>query len=203
MKSAVRNSGLFLEALLAAPAGHAGIEDDLKARLLRLQWQIRQALDGLPEQSSRRDQLNKLLTLSEAALARMTMNQITSLRENHGGLLWYTEIPVLHQDQYDVIQFRFERRPQATGDDPVTVTARLNLKALGLVEAVVTLLPAKIKVTFRVEKAETVELIRNSLDQLNDDFTLYGLKTGEFFVSQSALGPFQKITGSGLVDERA
>jgi hypothetical protein len=205
VKMAVRDSGLFLEALLASPAGHAGIENDLKTRLLRLRMQIRQALEGLGEQSAQKGELLKLLKLSESALARMTMNQLSSLRESSESMIWYTEVPLQHQGSHEVVQFKFERNHP--GEDEaaaatVTVTVRLNLMTLGPVEAKVMVLPQTVRVTFRAENTQAVDLIRDNLDALSDDFSVHGLATGEFYVLQSTLEPFDKITPPGLVDER-
>ena len=207
LKQALQHSGVFFEALLAADLtqGDRGnsLPDDLKARLIRLSDQLRQAVERAGPNGRSVDVLETLLTRTESALARLQTLQVQNLIQADQAPAWLMELPVYHDHhRQDEWQFRISRE----GTDEQTtwqLRLRFTIDPLGAVEAVIVMQPQQINVYFTAEQETTAEKFRRSLEVLRNDLTGHGLAAGQLKARCGPVGEFLAMQGLALLDEQA
>ncbi|MHB8346445.1 MAG: flagellar hook-length control protein FliK [Acidiferrobacterales bacterium] len=115
----------------------------------------------------------------EAALARLQMNQLSSLPAGHGGTpMWIFDLPVRHNDQIDVLRLQVEADDRHDGRHESrswSVTLDLEPSNLGPVHARVTLNGDQISTTVWAEQPDTAALFTGHLDELRASMTRAGL----------------------------
>lgn len=212
LKDALYNSGLFLESKLAHPGQEQqGLPSDFKAGLLRLleklhaegargqnssgqpsatqppplrgsPLQAQPAVSAsLPAQSSS-DAAAELTHQTEGALARLQINQLTSLpATEHPAPLWTLELPLRHNGRADLLHMRIEqdqaaKKPGAQNAS-WTVSLGLDLDGLGPMHARITLAGERVSATLWAERGDTVALLDKHINELHNGLTRAGLKT--------------------------
>ncbi len=251
LKTAVLNSGLFLESRLLAAANESGSAAgisvaDFKAGLLRLTSALRESTtdpaaagsefggsalppargDAVPARGSMQAAplvQNSLPSVSntsllvqssittkppgqnsvsaspplqlppdltgkapvhqvEAALARLQMNQLSSLPAEHGGTpMWVIDLPVRREDRVDVLRLQVEaddRRGHSQELRSWSVSLGLEPSNLGPVHVRLTLHGGQISATVWAERPDTAALFAIHLEELRAGMTQAGLAVG-------------------------
>lgn len=115
----------------------------------------------------------------EAALARLQMNQLSSLPTGSGeALIWAIDLPIRLEDRVDVLRLRVEgedRRGHPKGSFAWSVSLDLEPNGLGSVQARLTLLDRQISANVWAERPQTAALFATHLDELRDGMTRAGL----------------------------
>jgi hypothetical protein len=224
LKKFIMESGLFMEPKLA---GGQSPGPDLKSNLLLLLFHVRNQMEELvlPEQrgtaAENRPQaspldagLSKLLTQilrqTEGSLARIQLNQLSSLPTDEGSRqVWQFEIPVKHPEGFDNFQLRIEREQSHSEKKGAQHRWRLSLHfdldPLGPVQAQITLLGEQVSALFLTERKESAALIEQQLASLERAFSRVGLKVGHLAAKKSG-NVFTEMPNSfphRLLDEKA
>lgn len=251
---ALSNSGEFLESKLLA--GASGLQQDLKANLLRLIGQLLphlpgssptataasqgqllgQALPGLlrealgqqlrnpstfplptrlAKEMAAEGDLEGLLKLAAAAIARLQTHQLSSLGQTQinaeGNLLttWQMEIPMRDQQQLVPLQVQIqsEERPskkKEPGQVVWRVDLAFDLAPLGPLQVQAQLMAGSISSHFWAERAGTASLINLELQHFRQRLLDLGLEVGELDCQQGVppRGPKTHIE-QRWVDEKA
>ena len=203
LKQAVRQSGLFFEALTAQNLAHGDentdLPDDLKHRLLRLSAQLQLAIE---QGEHNRDLLDALLARTEAALARLHTLQINHMLHADELPAWMIELPV--SEDHDQTQLQIQvRRQQEREQDIWQVRIRFDIASLGPVEAVVGVHNDSVNIYFTAEKQATVDTFAQHLEQLRGDLQAHGLDTGQLKTRHGVVGELFTLHNVSLVDETA
>lgn len=211
LKDALYNSGPFLENKLAHAADQQGLKNDVKAGLLRLLEGLhaesvrgqnsssqssatqQPPLPGSPLQAqptvpaslaalSHSGAAAELTRQTEGALARLQLNQLTSLpTTEHPAPLWTLELPLRHNGRADLLHMRIEQDQTAkrsnTQNASWTVSLGLDLDGLGPLHARITLAGERVSTTLWAERGETVALLDKHIDELYHGLARAGLKT--------------------------
>jgi hypothetical protein len=195
LKTALINSGLFLEAKLANPQAR-GLEADLKAGLLRLAAQLGQksgegralaeplppplrgaapsiqppAAATLLSHLSGTEALRDLSTQVEASLARIELAQLSVLpTEDHPYPAWLIDLPVREGAETRVFQFQIEEEPsrgEGKAQRPWSVMVAFELEGLGPIYARLTFLDNAVSAHLWAEWPETHRLFESHLEEL-------------------------------------
>lgn len=206
VKTALANSGLFLEAKLAGPQAR-GLEADLKTGLLRLAAQLEQRsgegralaeslpppLRGaapsiqplsaatLPTRLSGTEALRELAAQVEASLARIELAQLSGLpTEDHPYPAWLVDLPVRDGAGTRVFQFRIEEEPsrgEGRAQRPWSVMVAFELEGLGPMYARLTLLDNAVSAHLWAEWPETHRLFESHLEELRKGLAGMKLET--------------------------
>lgn len=126
--------------------------------------------------------INELLQQVNGAIARLQVNQISSLShpDNIQPVLSF-ELPLRHEDRIDVIQIRiFQDRAANTPEQPGRWSASLvmELEALGTVYANVTISQQQVWTSLWAERKSTVEIINQHIQNLYQGYDKAGLSIG-------------------------
>ena len=202
VKQAIQQSGLFFEALAAQNLlhgeNHSVLPDDLKHRLLRLSAQLNLAIE---QGASDREQLDALLTRTEAALARLHTLQINHMmQQNNDASVWMIELPVSEGDHHGQLQFRI-RRQVGREQDIWQVRISLDIESLGPLEAVVSVHSNTVNIYFTAEQQATVTRFEQDLELLRNDLQSHGLDTGQLKARQGKINELFDLHHVSLVDE--
>lgn len=185
VKQAADRAGIFLEAELSHPqtAKASGrTNEDFKASLLKLTEALKQVAGGQAEvklTAPEQEQLSNLLQKAESGLAKIVLDQLTSLPKEQGSQqLWHLEIPFLHQGEADSVKLAIERDnsgPEREKTATWSVTITVAPPVLGKLQCKVSYLHGAVNVRFRSTNAEVVELIERHLDTLKQHLEASGL----------------------------
>ena len=119
---------------------------------------------------------------AEAALARLQMNQLSSLPAEHGGTpMWVLDLPVRREDQVDVLRLQVEaddRRDRPQELRSWSVSLGLEPGNLGPVHVRLTLHGGQISATVWAERPDTAALFAIHLEDLRAGMTHAGLAVG-------------------------
>jgi hypothetical protein len=204
LKKIILESGLFMEPKLATGQAPG---PDLKSNLLLLLFHLRSQIEELivPEQraitAENRPQsspldagisklLNQLLRQTEGSLARIQLNQLSSMPAEEGTRqVWQFDIPVKHPEGFDSFQLRIEREQSHSEKKDARHRWRLSLNfdldPLGPVQAQITLLGEQVSALFLTERKESADLIERQLTSLEQAFARAGLKVGHLAAKRS------------------
>lgn len=152
-----------------------------------------------------------LLQQTEAALARLQMNQLAALpRDAERGLLeWLFELPIRRGDELDLWSMRLFRDPRGHAQRGVaappawSVQLAFDLPGLGPMQAQVQITGQQVSTQFWVEHTATLPLLREHLHELRQALLHVGLEVGEL---DCRPGPMQPGTPGGhepLISEKA
>jgi hypothetical protein len=124
----------------------------------------------------------ELTRQTEGALARLQLNQLTSLpTTEHPAPLWTLELPLRHNGRADLLHMRIEQDQTAkrsnTQNASWTVSLGLDLDGLGPLHARITLAGERVSTTLWAERGETVALLDKHIDELYHGLARAGLKT--------------------------
>jgi hypothetical protein len=220
LRTAFEHSGLFLEARLAAGLKPEG---DLKASLLQLLSQLRGRLSAeMPTGSSETTRqepaspsspamrlLLDLLSQTEGSLARLLVNQLTSLPVDEGvKQVWQFELPIRLSQQMDEFRLQIScDEQQQSGEKEAGWTVRLDfdLAGLGPVSSRLVLRGNRISSHFTTPREGTRRLIEQTLPALEQAFSRAGLQVGHLTARQDQLVPERSFHRPPfpLLDEQA
>ncbi len=208
LNAALLYSGTFLESLLGKqnlPVSKT-IAQDFKARLLALMEQLR-GLGGISSNhqppgimpnlhapliamatgpaslavlDEPAQQLAELKQQIAGLLARINTNQLLNAEAaQNGQLSWLIELPVKHDDQTQLLRFKFERepRPHGSGDSAWTVEVAMDMGEQGPLHVQVSLIGKRINVQMRAESPTLVNALNQQLQSLQQGLSAAGLET--------------------------
>jgi hypothetical protein len=204
LQHAARDSGVFLEARLAANQPPAPA--DLKAQLLQIRSAVTERIAGLPGEAPA--SLTSLLRDVDGLLARVQLNQVASAHaQSQAQPVWVLEIPVRHGDRPDTLRLEIAREDDAAENGrPEAWSVWLNVSPgdLGPLHARVALHGEQISVRLWAERESTATLFRDQMDALGAALRRDGLNTG-VLECRSGLPPDRAAIALpvGLLDERA
>lgn len=216
---ALEHSGLFLEARLA---GKGPISPDLKVQLLNLLMELQPVTTGQSPPTSGQTAdtgttlqllaarlFGELKGMTEGALARIQMHQLSSLPQDENNLrqVWQFELPLQHPDGHDNFLLRFEKETSAQDGASLrwSVTLDFDIPPAGPISVRLSLMDGELSSHFTAERAESVKRIEHFLPTLNEALVRAGLKVGKLSTRQGSVPcrPDQLETPSPLLDERA
>jgi len=152
-----------------------------------------------------------LLQQTEAALARVHLNQLASLpREGEHRLVeWLFDIPVRRGDDVDFWSARLYRDSQDGSETSAGKTASwsvqlaFDLPGLGPMQAQVNLLGERVSTWFSAARPEILPLLRAHLHELRRSMLEAGLQVADIDCRQGMIAPTGKHSASPLIDEKA
>jgi flagellar hook-length control protein FliK len=227
VQQAITHSGVFLEHMLTAvSSGGFQPDGDIKVLLLRLAALLRQRIGAASSpqqikgaqdsQAMRQADLDTLLLLqkqTEAALARVQVNQLSSAGSTTPGeeRPLFIELPVFNpqQQQTELLKLKIQREGGRGGKENGecwSVTLHMSPKEYGEIQAVVSLTGGKVGVTFWCAEEHTRELFREQLVLLTERLQEQGLEVGRLSAHQGR--PANSVNGNsyeslGLIDIKA
>ncbi|MES9857825.1 MAG: flagellar hook-length control protein FliK [Sedimenticola sp.] len=196
LRHAFDTSGLFLESTLASGTVPT---TDMKASLLQLLLHLRpggghttqgrgqQAGESGTLQAAGLRILSELQALTEGALARIQVNQLTSLPQDEGTRqVWQFELPFVMPNSTDSFLIRVEQEEKNSDTEAGgwAVTLQFNLEPLGPMSARLSLLEDEISSHFTAQLAESSKLLELALPQLAEAYIRAGLKVGKLSCRQ-------------------
>jgi hypothetical protein len=152
-----------------------------------------------------------LLQQTEAALARVHLNQLASLpREGEHRLVeWLFDIPLRRGDSLDFWSARVSRDNDSGGETPETsgplwsVQLAFDLPGLGPMQARINLQGEQVSTRFRAEHAETLPLLQAHLHELRQSLQAVGLEVGNIDCQSGSLAETGRSEPDPLIDEQA
>lgn len=147
----------------------------------------------------------------DAALARITMQQLLSLPENDSGTAqWIVELPLRSGEHVDVFHLHVFREKHSRGaqESPVwCVRLSFDLVTLGKVGVLLTLIAGSVSVSIWAQQQATARLFEEHLAALRTELQAAGVAIGRVHCACGD-APFSPDTPlkqkrSGLVDEHA
>ncbi len=151
-----------------------------------------------------------LLQQTEAALARIHLNQLASLpREgDHRLMEWLFDLPVRRAEEIDLwsVRLRRENEPQQHSEAPASgwsLQLAFDLPGLGPMQAQINLRGERVSTHFRTTRPETLPLVREHLHELRSSLLAAGLQIGEIDCRPGRLDPGPGIPPGPLIDEKA
>ena len=226
-RQAVLDSGLFLEAKLAAAANSNQapvLASDIKLGLLRLQQQLAADYPQTAHAATRTirpdtaevlaqastlppDSASRLAHSVDAALARTLTNQLSSLPTDPSTpTAWVIDLPLRGEHGSETVKLRIERENRGGEDDaaqPWSVWLSLDLGVHGAVNAHVGVTDVQVGVQFWAERPPTTQLFNARMPELETKLAEQGL-TPTRLDCRTGTGP-QVVTPQppdGLLDER-
>ncbi len=226
---AIRDSGIFFEARLAAAAGLVAAfpDGDVKGHLLALLNQLRPPRPEAPftpgtktaDQPSTRSEpksasgadfpkLDALAQQVEGALARVSLDQLASLPRQDGAQTWQLEIPFADSGRGDTAKLRITAEEKHTRGGETSQSWSVNLElrppGLGSFCARVVLLDGSIDTYLWSDTADTAESISKHRELLRARLEQAGLAVGRLEALEQAPAPIrtERIAPS-LLDIRA
>ncbi len=125
----------------------------------------------------------ELLQQVDAGIARIQTSQLASLpNEATHSAVWTAEVPVRHQNQTNVFDFRIARDGRgdtSTGMETWSVSLAFDLEQLGPVRALVSISGTQASVNLWAEQADTAQLFNNHLESLRSGMAGAGLGVGQ------------------------
>lgn len=131
-----------------------------------------------------------LLSKTESALARIVLDQLASLPQDHSRqCVWQLEIPFTDGDRTDAAKLRINRERktrQELDQDHWSVELELHPPGLGTVHSRITLAGESIDTYFWSDQENTTHLIREHLDLLSARYSQAGLEVGQLSANSGA-----------------
>jgi flagellar hook-length control protein FliK len=221
IRQAIGDSGIFLEARLASPAGRdrEAFDNDLKASLLRFEAGLKSAVKT-PRIEAQNDLLARdsrleaesildrtLVESARGALSKIVLDQISSLPQDPAGKqVWNLEFPFLNSDRAESakLTIRRETRARSGQKEPQwSVVVELNPPNLGTLQCKISLSGDRVNAYFRCESESTRDLIQSNLEVLQNQMSEAGLRAGHLASGTGLSSEDPKSSASqGLFDQR-
>jgi hypothetical protein len=120
---------------------------------------------------------------SESALARVQMNQLTSLTSQQQGdnSVLTLELPLFNGKDSELLELQIRREAQRQGREAEacwSATLKLDTVDYGVVRAVVSLIGKQVSTTFWCEEGQTQQYFHQHLEQLRQQMEQQGLQLG-------------------------
>lgn len=153
----------------------------------------------------------ELLRQGEGALARVQLNQLTSLpQERHSGLEWLIELPVRRDQDVDLWNLRISRDPERkqgrdTGEAAGgwSVMLAFDLPGIGPMQARVNLRGERISAQFFSQMAGVLPLVHEHLPWLTARLRQAGLQIEDLSCHHGQISTAAAPRPTRLLDERA
>ncbi len=215
LKQALHNSGQFLEARLARYS--AAPEHDFKAMLLQLQGMLRHVAakperheapgNSPPTPDGDTPAVVALQQRTDAALARMVMNQVDSLpRDGSIPTPLVVELPLRWNDQPAMLRLHIEPDDTARHEEKMapgwSVWLSFEPGNLGTVHCRLQLRGEQVSAAFWTERETTATLFQQHLEKLGLGFQQEGL-TPHLLRCQTGKPPLPAPRRHDVLDERA
>jgi hypothetical protein len=149
---------------------------------------------------------------TESALARIQMNQLTTINSQQQGdePTLTLELPLFNGKESEVVELKIRRETRNNGGEPEacwSVTLKLDNEEYGPVRAVVSLIGKKVSTTFWCEQPETQQHFHQHLHELRSQMENQGLELGrtQAFAGTPPEpdGPDTPPTNENLISTRA
>jgi flagellar hook-length control protein FliK len=120
---------------------------------------------------------------SESALARVQMNQLTTLHSQQQGeeRILNLELPIFNGRECEVVQLKVQRETRQSGGEAEScwsVTLKLDNEGYGAIRAVVSLVGGKVSTSFWCEQPQTQRHFQQHLEELRQRMQQQGLELG-------------------------
>lgn len=153
----------------------------------------------------------ELLRQGEGALARVQVNQLSSLpQDRHPGMEWLIELPVRRDQEVDVWNLRISRDPERgpgreTGESTGgwSVMLAFDLPGIGPMQTRVNLRGERISAQFFSQTAGVLPLVHEHLPLLEARLRQAGLQIEELSCHHGQIPPAATPKPARLLDERA
>jgi len=191
LQKAVSDSGVLLEAKLSQALTESKdkpelqLKTDFKANLFKFIHLLKQATVALPEQNSastERSLSTDLLSRTENSIARLILDQLTSLpRDDAAKQVWNFELPFMDKQKPDAVRIRIEqdrRHNAAQKNNNWSVTITLKPPKLDTIYCKIAYFDQTVNTYFWSNQSATTRLIQQNLDYLRECIEEKGLKTG-------------------------
>lgn len=219
LRTALRDSGLFLQARLAQGDGSVP-ERDLQSALLRLSAAVGKELAALPAASREADgahadalirlsqTLQQLVQHADGAVARMQVQQLHTLAtRSDSANVWLLELPLRNGQETEALQLRIQREKKSghNGEDTTAWSVRLHFDnpRYGAIDSQVNLTGGKIGVSFWSETPATAARLQQHIDELRARLQQAGLEVDQLLSRAGAPPPTSDAQPSGLLNIRA
>ena len=178
----------------------------VKPGLFPLPSRAVQALNDAPD-------LGSLLRLTAALLSRIqhhqfqSMGQTQTFTDGSSQTVWQLDLPLRDGQQFTQVQMRIQRDQSAAderhGEQAPQWEIRLafNLDHLGPLQAIARLHKDRVSTEFWAEQPNTLQLVRNELDQLRDRLLTRGLDVGELSCHHGSPPQPQQTVQQRWIDE--
>ncbi len=160
--------------------------------------------EALPEAQARAGA--DLARSVDGALARIQVNQLTSLAGGQALPVFVFELPVRQGERTDVLQLRIAQEDggaDAAGAHPWSVSLNFDFEEFGPVTARLMLAAGQVSASFWAGRPATAELFERHLAQLQGRLEIAGVKVGRLAVLAGAAPAPDAAGAPGLLDVRA
>lgn len=152
--------------------------------------------------------LLELFKQLDGAIARIQTNQLSSLpTEDSSRQVWQFELPIRHENSFDLFHFRIGRDTTNKGsllETTWSLTLHMNLAPLGPMRVRLTLLGESVSTTIWSEKADTAVLVSRHLDRLRAGLESTGLQVDKLEAFQGMAGIENELpSDQSLLNEKA
>ncbi|MEQ1528010.1 MAG: flagellar hook-length control protein FliK [Methylococcales bacterium] len=215
LKQAVRDTGLLLEAKLAAALDNQELDlkTDFKGNLLKLVHLLKQEVAGQNLQlqnSADTDLLKNLQQKTENTLAKIVLDQLNALpKDENPKQVWNIDIPFLNKGSTETVNMQIQWEQAKHNDNEQTPTWSVNITInppnLGQIHCTIAYQNNVINTYFKSRQNQTTALINAHLDDLKKQLEASGLKPGHLIAQQgaSANKANQPLFTNKLFDEQA
>ena len=229
LQTALQNSGLFLEASLAAVLANGAPlpENDLKARLLNLlallqdpdavKKILQPATQTVSHQPAKQPQddgsereaihLEKLAQKVEGALAKITVDQLESQPSDNGAISLQLNIPFAEGNYQDIAKLHIASEGAAAHDERInpawTATIELQPPGMGAFNARIVWNGERIDACLWSDRKETTALISSASEILRARLEQAGLEAGTLTILDRPPPPTNETDTPPLLDLRA
>lgn len=212
LKQSVLNSGLFLEAKLtySDEKNDLNLQSDLKNQLLKLQHTIKQELENQQKSpSSEIDLLQEIQKKTENSLARIILNQLSSLPKEEGiKQTWVLDLPFINKETSESVKIEIEReqnKDEESNPGNWAVTITITPPDLGTIHCKVICINKTINTRFWSDTEKVVSKINHHLDYLKTQFDKAGIETGHMFAHSGTENNdvINNLKNQSLFDQKA
>jgi len=212
LKKSINNSGLFLETKLAhsIEKNSTQIQADFKAQLLKLHVAFKQALNVKKDQKLQSSDVNLIKEMqqkTESSLARIILNQLTSLPKEDGPRqVWVLDLPFLNKETAESVKIKIEQEKQNNNNEKQenwTVNITVTPPSLATIHCKISCFDKTINTRFWSDTPEVVNKITQHLDYLKLQFEKAGINPGHM-TAHTGLPDTEnhhKITDQSLFDQ--
>lgn len=214
LQQTVDNSGLYLEAKLAAllqGQQNLNLHSDLKLNLVKLVQLLSQSLTQQTDNDASPDTLQLLkdnLEKTQGALARLTLDQLNSLpKDDSPKQNWLIELPFFHHHQAESVKIAIELDKQRSAEQSPSnwaVSITLTPPELATIHCRISCHDGAINTRFWSDESATVAIINTHLDYLKQQLEQKGLSIGFMEAHQGQPSPSNtaKTTLPNLLNEK-
>lgn len=141
--------------------------------------------------------LREVLREVDALSSRIQHNQLSMVRDTDTPSnmnVWLFDLPVKDKQHFELLQLRLEQHSpeQQSGADIWQVQLNLETANLGPMQARISLQNQDVKVTLLAEKAESTELLRQHIDELNQRLDKLGVTVSQLHCRQATISPMTR-----------